>query len=261
MGVLDPAERVRFGAFELDLRSRELHKHGRRMKLQDHSFQLLALLLERPGELITREELTQRLWTAGTFVDFDAGLNTAIKRLRDVLADSAENPRFIETLPRQGYRFIAQVERIVPSSPPPTFPKQEVPPDIVQPSRTRPRLRHIWSVSLASAALLAIGLYAGHWRGWGLGSSRSEPVRAIAVLPLENLSGDQAQDYFVDGMTDALTTALAQIRAVRVISRTSMMRYKGTKKTVPQIAHELNIDAVVEGAIAQSAIVYGSLLS
>src|SRR5258708_35740352 len=102
--------RVRFGAFDVDLRSGELHKHGIRLKLQDQPFQVLALLLEHPGDLVTREELRQKLWPAETFVDFDTGLNSAIKKLRDVLGDSAEEPRYIETLPRRGYRFIARVE-------------------------------------------------------------------------------------------------------------------------------------------------------
>jgi DNA-binding winged helix-turn-helix (wHTH) protein len=102
--------KTRFGAFELDLRSGELYKHGIRLKLQDQPFQVLALLLEHAGDIVTREELHQKLWAADTFVNFDTGLNSAIKKLRDVLADSAEEPRYIETLPRRGYRFIAHVE-------------------------------------------------------------------------------------------------------------------------------------------------------
>src|SRR5580658_4736471 len=102
--------KTRFGAYEVDLRSGELYKHGIRMKLQDQPFQILALLLERAGDVVTREELHQKLWPADTFVGFDTGLNSAIKKLRDVLADSAEEPRYIETLPRRGYRFIAEVQ-------------------------------------------------------------------------------------------------------------------------------------------------------
>jgi DNA-binding winged helix-turn-helix (wHTH) protein len=102
-----PSCRVRFGAFEVDLRSGELHKLGIKIKLHDQPFQILAMLLEHPGELVTREQFQQKLWPANTFVDFDVGLNSAIKRLRDALGDSAEHPRFVETLPRRGYRFIA----------------------------------------------------------------------------------------------------------------------------------------------------------
>ena len=110
MEATAPTRRTRFGAFEVDLRSGEVYKHGIRLKLQDQPFQVLALLLERPGDVVTREELRQKLWPGDTFVDFDTGLNSAIKKLRDVLSDSAEEPRYIETLPRRGYRFIAQVD-------------------------------------------------------------------------------------------------------------------------------------------------------
>ncbi len=189
--------RVRFGAFELNLQSGELFKHGRRIKLQTQSFLILASLLERPGEVLAREELRRRLWPSDVFVDFEVGLNAAINRLRDVLDDSPEKPRFIETLPRRGYRFIAPLQR--------------------------ERLERI-----------------------------PARVRSLAVLPLENLTGDAAQEYFADGMTDALITRLAQIGALRVISRTSAMHYKGTHKKLPEIASELNVDAVVEGSFARS---------
>jgi DNA-binding winged helix-turn-helix (wHTH) protein len=110
MAITARTRGARFGAFEVDLRSGELRKHGIRLKLQEQPFKILALLLERPGDIVTREELRQKLWPVDTFVDFDTGLNSAIKKLRDVLADSAEEPRYIETLPRRGYRFIAEVQ-------------------------------------------------------------------------------------------------------------------------------------------------------
>src|SRR5271154_56145 len=110
MKATDRTRKMRFGAFEVDVRAGEVYKHGIRLKLQDQPFQVLVLLLERAGDVVTREELHQKLWAADTFVDFDTGLNSAIKKLRDVLADSAEEPRYIETLPRRGYRFIARVE-------------------------------------------------------------------------------------------------------------------------------------------------------
>ena len=110
MAIAIPSGRVRFATFEVDLRSGELHKQGIKIKLHDQPFQVLAMLLEHPGELVTREQLHQKLWPSDTFVDFDVGLNSAIKRLRDALGDSAEEPRYIETLPRRGYRFIARIE-------------------------------------------------------------------------------------------------------------------------------------------------------
>jgi TolB-like protein/Tfp pilus assembly protein PilF len=188
---------ARFGAFEFNLKTGELRKGGIRIKLPDQSAEILAVLLERPGELVTREALREKLWPVDTFVDFDHGLNNATNRLREALSDSAESPRFIETLPRRGYRFIAPLER---------GGQEQAPP-------------HIGS---------------------------------LAVLPLENLTGDAAQEYFVDGMTDALITRLAQIGALRVISRTSAMHCKGTHKKLPEIARELNVDAVVEGTVARS---------
>lgn len=192
------AQSTRFGPFEVNLRAGELRKHGLKIRLQDQPFQILAMLLAHPGEVVTREELRQKLWPADTtFVDFDHGLNNAINRLREALGDSADHPRYVETVPRRGHRFIAPLDY-----------EREV----------------------------------------------SSPLRiqSLAVLPLENLTGDPSQEYFVDGMTDALITNLAQISALRVISRTSAMQYKGARKPLPEIAQELKVDAVVEGAVARA---------
>lgn len=194
---------LRFGGFELDLRAAELRKHGFKINLPDQPFRILTLLLERPGEVVTRDELRSRLWSNGVFVDFNDSLNSAVRRLRQTLGDSAEHPRFVETLPRHGYRF--------------TVP--------VQPVRT-------------ASAILAPD-------SGGL-------APRVAVLPLENLSGDPAQEYFVDGMTDALITALAKIPTLRVISRSSVMPYKTARKAVPEIARELQVDAIVEGTVMRS---------
>jgi TolB-like protein/DNA-binding winged helix-turn-helix (wHTH) protein/Flp pilus assembly protein TadD len=259
--------RVRFGAFEADLRSGELHKHGFRIKLQDQPFQLLALLLERPGDVITREELRQKLWPADTFVDFDVGLNTAVKRLRDALGDSAENVRFIETLPRRGYRFIAPVDNGIPvpaqasqlagpapvAAEPSTISTHEVGAAATQVAARRSRVK-LWVGAIVLAGLLAamLGLSIGGWRQRLLRAPVAGRIQSIAVLPLENLTGDPAQEYFVDGMTDALITDLAQISSLRVISRTSAMRYKTARKPLPQIAKELNVEALVEGAVVRS---------
>jgi TolB-like protein/Flp pilus assembly protein TadD len=183
---------IRFGSFELDLRAGELRKQGIKIKLQEQPLQVLAMLLERPGQVVTRKELQNRLWPSDTFVDFDLSLNKAINKLREALGDSADSPRFIETLARRGYRFI--------------------------------------------------------------GNLAATPVRieSLAVLPLENLSRDPEQEYFAEGMTEALITSLAKISALRVTSRTTVMRYKQTDQSLPQIARDLNVDAVVEGTVQRS---------
>jgi TolB-like protein/Tfp pilus assembly protein PilF len=190
---------VRFGPFEADLRAGELRKHGVKLKLVGQPFEVLAMLLECAGQLVTREELRARLWPTDTFVDFDHGLNAAVNKLREVLNDSAEKPNYVETLPRRGYRFIS-----------------------------------------------AVGFHDSQTL---LGEPSSPKIQSLVVLPLENLSKDPEEEYFTDGMTDQLITNLAQIGALRVISRTSAMRYKGTKKSLPEIARELHVDAVVEGAV------------
>ena len=255
--------RVGFGAFEVDLRTGELQKHGHAIRLPDQAFQVLALLLERPGELVTRDELQQKLWPANTFVDFDVGLNSAIKKLRDALDDSAEHPHFIQTLPRRGYRFIAPVDysgAVVGSAPPqpaavPIAPAQpQTPESAVRPAGpSGSRRAWYWAGSLVVAGLLLAGwLGRDSLRPPTAEEGRLAPIRSIAVLPLENLTGDPAQEYFVDGMTDAIITDLAQISALRVISRTSAMHYKGAKKPLPEIGRELQVDAVLEGSVVRS---------
>jgi TolB-like protein/DNA-binding winged helix-turn-helix (wHTH) protein/Tfp pilus assembly protein PilF len=253
---------VRFGVFEVDLRAGDLKRKGIRIKLQGQPFLLLMTLLKERGEVVTREELRRTLWPEDTFVDFDHSLGSAINKLREALGDSATHPRFIETVPRRGYRFIALLEpvgetEIAPdvSEPLPdpepssstNLPKVE---DPVQPgyAAVRRRWPYLWSIFAGTIVLLAAGLTF-------LLIPRSRPpalVRSLAVLPLENLSGDPAQEYFSDGMTDALITELGQIGDLRVISRTSAMAYKGTHKSLPQIARDLNVDAVVEGAVLRS---------
>jgi len=185
-------EVFRFGTFELDARAGELRKQGARIKLQEQPLRILEMLLAQPGQLVTREELRSRLWPSDSFVDFDHGLNKAINKLREALDDSAESPRFVETVPRRGYRMISP-----------------------------------------------------------LGKAQGR-IESLVVLPLEDLAHDPAQEYFADGLTEALITSLAKIGALRVISRTTAMRYKQTDKSVPQIAQELNVDAVVEGTVQRS---------
>jgi len=184
---------VRFGVFEVDLGARELRKQGVRIKLQEQPLHLLQMLLEHPGEVVTREELQKRIWPVDTFVDFDQGLNNAIKRLREALCDSADSPRYIETVPRHGYRFIGMT-----------------------------------------------------------GTSTPGRIRSLAVLPLENLSHDPLQEYFAEGLTEALITTLAKIGELRVVSRTSAMLYKGVRKSLREIARELEVDTIVEGTVLRA---------
>ena len=261
-----------FGAYVADLGSSELFKHGVRLKIQDQPFQILTLLLKRPGELLSREELRKELWAEDTFVDFDAGLNAAIRRLRDALNDSADEPRYIETLPRHGYRFIAEVVELpeksdirsqqstesVPQSLAMQSPVSAIAPSSVT-SEVRPAAPHwrrrllLWG-SLASAIVL-IALVTVKTEGLRrrfFVSSASSKIQSIAVLPLQNLTGDPTQEYFVDGMTEALITDLAQINTLTVISQTSMMRYKGSHKPLPEIAKDLNVRGVLEGAVSRS---------
>ena len=262
--------RTRFGAFDVDLRSGELHKYGIRLKLQDQPFQVLALLLEHPGDLVTREELRQKLWPADTFVDFDTGLNSAIKKLRDVLGDSAGEPRYIETLPRRGYRFIARVGNGPQPAPPageqsqlaPTLPAEE---PVSKETRTAesaaarraiaPRRRRIQIglAAMAALVLLVFGLNLGGWRDRLLGRPAPESIRSIAVLPLENLSGDPADEYFADGMTEELITELSRIGGFKkVIPRTSIIRYKTVKKPLKEIGRELGVAGLVEGSVLRA---------
>ncbi len=252
---------ARFGPYRVDFRAGELHKHGIRIRLQDQPLQILALLLKFPGEVVTREELRQKLWPEDTFVDFDHGLNNAINRLREALNDSADEPRYIETLPRRGYRFIAALEADIPPGPAePAAPSAASGsitaglPAPVQPAvwRRYPALN--WTVGVGGALLLVAGAtnLAG-LRDRLLGPA-NPPIRRIAVLPLENLTGDPQQEYFVDGMTDALISDLAQLGTLEVISRTSVMGYKiqPARKLLPEIARELKVDAVVEGTVKRS---------
>jgi len=251
--------------FEVDLKACELRKHGFRIKLAEQPFQVLAFLLERPGEIVTREELRDRLWPGDTFVDFDHGLNNAVMRVREVLLDSSEHPRYVETVPRRGYRFVAPVEET--SVPPPVPATIELEGGSTSPasSASNPVLAHTisehpgvprWFTSrLAGAiAIVVVGLaallaFTIHARNVATNQVNATRSTSLVVLPLENLSGDKDQDYFADGMTDELIANLAKIRSLHVISRSTAMTYKGTRKPLSEIARELNVDAVVEGTV------------
>src|SRR5712692_3598410 len=244
----------RFGAFEVDLAAGELRKHGIKIKLQEQPFQILAMLLEHAGEVVTREDLRERLWPADTFVDFDNGLNAATSKLRQALGDTAENPRFVETLARRGYRFLAPVERPTPAPLPAVISLEAAAasarPALVPLHRSRRWMgAAVLALLLSVLAALLFELNPGGLRDRVFGK---KSIRSLAVLPLENLSRDADQEYFADGMTDTLITDLGKIAGLRVISRTSSMHYKGTGKTLPEIARELNVDAVIEGAVLRS---------
>ena len=254
---------VRFGTYEVDLQSGEVRKSGVRIRIQQQPIKLLETLLERPGEVVTREELRSRLWPHESFGDFDQAVNIAIAKLRSALGDSAENPRYIETLPKRGYRFIAEVslDNAEPATKKAVSAAENRPGEknrdqdrsaglSVVPVETKGRLRPRYRVIVALALVVSLMILAV----WLFRFREPSPtgIRSLAVLPLDNLSGDASQNYFADGMTDELITDLAQISALRVISRTSVMVYKGARKPLPQIAHELNVDAVVEGTVLHS---------
>ncbi|WP_234683569.1 tetratricopeptide repeat protein [Bradyrhizobium monzae] len=241
------ARRARFGAFEADPRSGELVKNGRRVRLQEQPFQLLSALLERPGELVTREELRALLWPQ-TVVDYDHGLNKAVSKIREALGDSAESPRFVETVARRGYRFLADVTVIVDASttrePDPSPPAPEAVPETPVVGRRHGLFASIGLILLLAATLLA-------WLSpWHQGA---QAIHSLAVLPLVDTSEDPSQDFFADGMTGELITELGKVDALRVISRTSTMTYKGAHKSLATIARELNVDAVIEGSVMRAA--------
>ena len=252
MVAVRQSRRFRFGVFEADLDARELTKLGKLLPLQEQPFQLLAMLLEKPGVLVTREELRARLWPQ-TVVDFDHGLNKAISKIRDILGDSAENPRFIQTVARRGYRFLADVT-VVNTGEVAAAPLENASvdsPALDPPAATR-RSRPSAAWAMAGAALLLITAGMVIWIRSTSNHSSLPSIRSLAVLPLENLSGDASQDYFSDGMTDELITQLAQVPDLRVISRSSMMTYKQSHKPLAEIARELNVQAIVEGSVLRS---------
>jgi TolB-like protein/DNA-binding winged helix-turn-helix (wHTH) protein/Flp pilus assembly protein TadD len=231
---------IRFGIYEFKSDTKELRKGGMRVRLEGQPITILKMLLDRPGELVAREDIQKELWPGDTFVDFDHSLNAAIKRLRAALNDSADHPHYIETLARRGYRFIAPVNGEEAEG--------EVQAVAAIPSSGQPRQRWwVFSVT-ALLALVVVGLI------WQQSRPRQvigllPTIRSLAVLPLQSLSGDPSQQYFADGMTEALIGSLSRIHDLRVISRTSVMRFKETRQTIPEIARALHVDAVLEGAV------------
>jgi TolB-like protein/DNA-binding winged helix-turn-helix (wHTH) protein len=254
--------RVAFDQFEVDLCSGEILKSGRKLRLQAQPFKLLALLLEHHGELVTREEIRGRLWQADIFVDFDHSLSTAINKIRGALGDSADCPRFVETLSRRGYRFIGKITDTNADTAPKSVP---LPSDVaaIDPLQTDPLPSSVPSpasrqspkydfrpvlILAAALAALALVLAVGKPRGTRA-KAEAANIRSIAVLPFENLSGNPADQYFADGMTDELITELAKSKGLRVVSRTSVMQYKGVHRPVKDLAQELGVDGILEGSV------------
>lgn len=250
----DPRQ-YRFGSFELDREEGELRRQGTRLKLNEKPFQVLCVLLERAGHLVTREDLRQRLWSADTYVDFDANLNTALSTLRHTLGDSSESPRFIETVPRQGYRFVAPVTIVSPGEDlsrgqpeSATITPASLPQAIVASPRRFGLVSRLWAVAIAVFfAGVIVWLSFAHW----FRSPAASGKLMILVTPFENLSGDPGQDYLSDGLTDEMITRLGQIAPSRlsVIARSTAMQYKHTQKSVDQIARECRPDYILEGGL------------
>jgi TolB-like protein/DNA-binding winged helix-turn-helix (wHTH) protein/Tfp pilus assembly protein PilF len=254
------SRKIRTGLFEIDLASGQMHKNGRRVPLQEQPFRVLAMLLESPGEAVTRQELQARLWPADTYVGFDEGLNTAIRKLRTAFSDSAANPRFIETLPRRGYRFIAPLSAtgtesgfygnsvVVDPEPPRQDEQQANTPD--HPAFSAEVLRWPWkTVGVGVALVLVVAVTAYLVRTHTYPGPQKRTM--LAVLPFQNLSNDPRQEYFSDGLTEETITDLGQLSPehLGVIARTSAMAYKHTGKSVSQIGHELGVDYILEGSV------------
>jgi TolB-like protein/DNA-binding winged helix-turn-helix (wHTH) protein/Tfp pilus assembly protein PilF len=238
------SQTLRFDVFELDTRAGELRKRGVKLRLRGQPLQVLAILVERAGDVVTREELQTQLWPADTFVNFDHSLHNAVARIREVLGDSAETPRYIETLPRRGYRFIGPVEAGQAPRIPAEAGNKTVEAIGVATPKTR-RMGFVFALSAAGVVALAAGQAWQHFQ-----PKKAIPaIRSIAVLPLQNFSADAGQEYFADGMTEELITELSRIHSLKIISHTSVMEYKSTKKHLPQIARELGVDSIVEGSV------------
>jgi TolB-like protein/DNA-binding winged helix-turn-helix (wHTH) protein len=247
---------LRFSVFELDLATLELRRSGRRVHLQQQPAKVLSLLARRPGELVTREEIQREVWASDTFVDFEQGLNFCVRQIRTVLGDSAGAPRFVETLPRRGYRFIAPVEALHDPGAALARSKESAPLAASAPgAATNRTAMGRLLVALAVAAVVVLDAPAA-WRAGRSASSRSQPGRkpALAVLPFDNLSQDAAYDYLADGLTEETITQVARAAPERlgVIARTTSMRFRGASKSVLEVGRELGVDYVLEGSIRRA---------
>lgn len=237
-------EIFRFGAFELDRRNGELRRDGNLLKIQPQPAKVLLVLVRNAGQIVTRQQLVKEVWGSETFVDFEQGLNFAIRQIRAALEDDVDHPRFLETFPKRGYRFTAEVryESISPDQGSP-----------VQPSALPPSRKWALRPALVVGAVATLSLLV--LLGWSYSrrtSSTDNQIHSLAVLPLHNLSGDTDQEYFSRGMTDELITDLAKINQIRVTSHTSVLRYKDSNRPLPEIARELGVDALIEGSVMRS---------
>ena len=277
---------LKFGPYVVDLAAGEVRKNGSLIRLQEKPLRVLTLLAERQGQMVTREELKKRLWPEDTFVDFETGLNTAVSKLRDALSDSAETPRYIETIPRRGYRFLVAVERLGgsikagPASPVVSTALPGTPvssaakpagenagpggpisgteasslqghPGNSSSSRaaaSKPVDRKIVAAVSALILVLAAGGYFSYRKFW---NGRPDPGVSIAVLPFTNLTGDSTKEYLSDGVTEEMITSLARTEGgqLHVIARTSAMSYKLSHETVKQICEELGVRYALEGSV------------
>ncbi len=256
-----PSE-IRFGVFEVDPRARELRKKGSRVKLQQQPFELLMILLGRPGQTVTREELRQKMWPADVYVDFDRGLNKAMVKLRDALGDSSDSPLYIETLPRVGYRFIGPV--VVSAAPRAAAVAETGTGTEIGAASERggeadaadvaiaTLARTNWRAVAAASLLVLVAAGGIFWYREHNASAAPAQIRSVAVLPLENLSGDANQNYFADGVTDELTTMIAKNSNLRVTSRTSATQFKGAHESLRDIARRLDVDGIIEGSITRN---------
>lgn len=257
-GVVIPEKSILFADCELNASALELRRGRRTVKLERIPLQVLLILIEERGKVVSREAITDQIWGRDVFVDVDNGINTAIRKIRQVLNDDPQKPRFVETIPGMGYRFIAPVESAetksqpvesIQAPPSPTTATTTTSKDALLDrnpvSKERGVRRYSWIAILALLSLPGIG----GWLTWRHFAEQRHAIRSIAVIPLQNLSGDPSQDYFADGMTEELITELARIESLRVRSHTSVMDYKGTKKHLPEIARELGVDAILEGSV------------
>jgi TolB-like protein/DNA-binding winged helix-turn-helix (wHTH) protein/Tfp pilus assembly protein PilF len=258
-GVVIPEKSIRFGDCDLNASAFELRRGRRTVKLERIPLQVLLILIEEHGKVVTREAIAEQIWGKDVFVDVDNGINTAIRKIRQVLNDDPQRPRFVETISGMGYRFIAPLETTETRSPQ-NEPAQDRPPypTIVATTDTESGVVHgstisgkrgLWNRSWVVALALLCVAGVGGWLTWKHFNGEGHIIRSIAVLPLQNLSGDSSQEYFSDGMTEELITELSRIEPLRVISHTSVMDYKGTKKHLPEIARELGVDAILEGSV------------
>jgi TolB-like protein/DNA-binding winged helix-turn-helix (wHTH) protein len=246
---------LRFGVFQVNLTARDLRKHGVRIRLPGQPFCVLSILLEKPGQIVSRDEMRDKLWGSDTFVDYERSLNSAIRKLRAVLGDSQESARYIETVPRLGYRFIAPVEEISSSGETPHTGPPE-PPTSVAAAKVAALSDWYWSLILGIAAVL-FTLVAGYFM-WSRARVRPQPSGErlmLAVLPFENLTGDPAQDYLSDGLTEEMIGQLGRLdpEHLGVIARTSVMHYKHTTEQVGKIGRELGVQYMLEGSVRREA--------